>query len=64
MSFLLLSVIIAPIIEELSKALGLRLIKNQIFELEDGLIYGAVAGFGFAATENLIYGSMFEMKDL
>jgi RsiW-degrading membrane proteinase PrsW (M82 family) len=58
-SFLILSIVIAPIIEELSKALGLRLIKNHVVELEDGVIYGAVIGFGFAATENLLYGSMF-----
>lgn len=58
-SFLILSVIFAPIIEETSKALGLRLIKKNIMELEDGLIYGAAAGFGFAATENLIYGTRF-----
>ena len=58
-SFFILSVIIVPIIEEITKALGLRFIKSKITELEDGLIYGAVAGFGFAATENLIYGARF-----
>jgi RsiW-degrading membrane proteinase PrsW (M82 family) len=58
-NFLIIAVLTAPLVEELAKALGLRLIKNQILELEDGVIYGAVAGLGFAATENLLYGSMF-----
>jgi RsiW-degrading membrane proteinase PrsW (M82 family) len=51
-------VIIAPFVEELTKPLALRLrnVKKEIDELEDGLIYGAVAGLGFSATENLFYG--------
>ena len=56
---MILLVVIAPIVEELSKALGLRLMKKNILEIEDGLIYGAASGFGFAATENLIYGTRF-----
>lgn len=54
-------VIIAPFAEELTKplALTLKTIKNEINELEDGLIYGAVAGLGFSATENLFYGWSF-----
>ena len=58
-NFFILSVIIAPIIEEFSKPLVLRFIKKEIREVEDGLIYGAVAGLGFAATENLMYGMIF-----
>jgi RsiW-degrading membrane proteinase PrsW (M82 family) len=56
-----LSVVIAPIVEEFTKplALGLRSVKNNLTELEDGLIYGAVAGLGFSATENLLYGYSF-----
>jgi len=57
--FLILSVVFAPIIEEFSKPLALKLFKKEIDEIEDGLIYGAVAGLGFAATENLIYGIRF-----
>jgi RsiW-degrading membrane proteinase PrsW (M82 family) len=51
-------VIVAPVAEEFSKPLALRLksVKKEIVELEDGLIYGAVAGLGFSATENLFYG--------
>lgn len=55
---LIIVVIVAPIIEEFTKPLALRLrsVKNNLTELEDGLIYGAVAGLGFSATENLLYG--------
>jgi RsiW-degrading membrane proteinase PrsW (M82 family) len=51
-------VVIAPFAEELTKPLALRfkIVKKELDELEDGLIYGAVAGLGFAATENLLYG--------
>ena len=65
--FILLTVIlIAPIAEEFTKplALRLRIVKKEIDELEDGLIYGAVAGLGFSATENLIYGASFFSKGL
>jgi RsiW-degrading membrane proteinase PrsW (M82 family) len=54
----IMAVIIAPFAEELTKPLALRfkIVKKELDELEDGLIYGAVAGLGFAATENLFYG--------
>lgn len=52
----LLVVVAAPLVEEFSKGLGLRGAKKYIFEIEDGIIYGAMAGLGFSATENLIYG--------
>jgi RsiW-degrading membrane proteinase PrsW (M82 family) len=53
--------LIAPIVEELTKplALTLKTVKKEINEMEDGLIYGAVAGLGFSATENLFYGYSF-----
>jgi len=59
-------IVIAPFVEELTKPLALRLktVKKEINELEDGLIYGAVAGLGFSATENLFYGSDFLSKGL
>lgn len=59
-------VIIAPFVEEFSKplALRLRLIRREISEPEDGLIYGAVAGLGFSATENLLYGWSFMTEGL
>jgi len=52
---LFMSVIVAPLVEEFTKPLGLRFVRSQINELEDGLIYGAAAGLGFAATENIVY---------
>jgi len=58
---LLLVLFIAPFAEELTKPLALRLktVKKNLNELEDGLIFGAVAGLGFSATENLLYGRSF-----
>jgi len=52
------TVVIAPFVEEFIKpfALRLKVVKKELDELEDGLIYGAVAGLGFSATENLFYG--------
>jgi RsiW-degrading membrane proteinase PrsW (M82 family) len=60
------SIIIAPFVEELVKpfALRTRIVKREIKELEDGLIYGAVAGLGFSATENLFYGYSFLSEGL
>jgi RsiW-degrading membrane proteinase PrsW (M82 family) len=57
----LAAVVIAPIVEEFTKPLALHLksVRNNLDELEDGLIYGAVAGLGFSATENLLYGYSF-----
>lgn len=59
-------IIIAPFAEELTKPLALRLktVKKELDELEDGLIYGAVAGLGFSATENLLYGWNFISEGL
>jgi RsiW-degrading membrane proteinase PrsW (M82 family) len=57
----LATVVIAPVIEEFTKPLALHLksVRNNLDELEDGFIYGAVAGLGFSATENLLYGYSF-----
>ena len=59
-------IIIAPFAEELAKPLALRLktVKKELDEIEDGLIYGAVAGLGFSATENLLYGWSFMSQGL
>lgn len=48
-------VLVAPIVEELAKTLGLRVIRDPAAEPEDGYIYGGAVGLGFAATENTIY---------
>ena len=56
-TFLVGIVVLAPVFEELTKAIPVLLIKNKPYfnEIEDGLVYGAAAGFGFAATENVMY---------
>jgi len=48
-------VLVAPLVEELAKALGLRVIRDDHPEPEDGYIYGGAVGLGFAATENTLY---------
>ncbi len=56
----------APLTEELTKGLGVILIlvfaRREIDSLLDGIIYGAMAGLGFAFTENILYfgGSLYE----
>ena len=51
--------VVAPLVEEPLKALPLLLIfwcfHNEFDGLLDGLIYGALVGFGFAMTENVMY---------
>ncbi len=51
--------LVAPIVEELVKGAALFAIfwwKRQEFDgILDGIIYGALVGFGFAMTENLLY---------
>lgn len=55
---LLLVIVIAPFVEELAKGVGVYTAHYEITEPEDGLVYGASAGLGFAATENLLYGTL------
>jgi len=54
---LVLALIIAPFVEEAAKSLGVFASRKRMRDIEDGIIYGAAAGLGFAATENLIYES-------
>lgn len=63
---LVMAIIVAPFAEEFTKPLALRMktVKKELDELEDGLIYGAVAGLGFSATENLLYGWSFISESL
>lgn len=50
----------APLVEEFFKGFGLRKTRDRVFEVEDGIIYAAAIGLGFAATENFFYqGSAF-----
>ncbi len=63
---LVLVVVVAPVVEEFTKPLALRMktVKRELDEPEDGFIYGAVAGLGFSATENLLYGYNFLSEGL
>ncbi|MFO7991692.1 MAG: PrsW family intramembrane metalloprotease [Thermoplasmata archaeon] len=49
--------VVAPVVEEFTKVLGIFTVKGSIIEMEDGLVLGAASGLGFAATENLLYES-------
>lgn len=49
-------IVVAPLVEEFIKVTGFRFILGKIREIEDGMIYGMAIGFGFALTENVIYG--------
>lgn len=49
------AVVVAPIVEEAAKAVGVVLVVGYFSRAEDGLVYGVAAGLGFAATENLLY---------
>ena len=50
--------IVVSLVEESSKYLAVRISvynSREFNELMDGLVYGAIAGLGFAAPENLLY---------
>jgi len=50
---------VAPIVEEVFKAIPLVFIfiffRHELDGLMDGLLYGALVGLGFATTENFFY---------
>lgn len=51
-------VFIAPIVEEMAKPLGVFLIQGEekpTLALEEWAMLGAIAGFGFAVLENILY---------
>lgn len=56
---------VAPVIEEIAKAVALLglfvFLRREFDNILDGIIYGALVGFGFAMTENILYflGSLF-----
>ncbi|MEW5747803.1 MAG: PrsW family glutamic-type intramembrane protease [Candidatus Thermoplasmatota archaeon] len=62
---LVVACVIAPVVEELTKALGVLRVKRRgmLMEIENGIVYGAAAGLGFAATENLLYESTAYLAD-
>lgn len=45
----------APILEEITKGLGIALAWRHMDEPEDGIVYGLAVGMGFGATENFVY---------
>lgn len=49
------TVVLAPVIEEVAKGLGLLWVRDEDPEPADGFVYGGAAGLGFAATENVVY---------
>lgn len=57
LEIVILAVVIAPLVEEWTKGWGVMTVRNKLREPEDGLIYGAAAGLGFAAMENIFYNS-------
>src|SRR5713101_6475191 len=50
------ALLVAPIVEEAAKGVGATAGRRQTQSKTDGLVYGAAAGLGFSATENLVYG--------
>jgi protease PrsW len=55
LQLLILAVFIAPFVEEFAKSWAVLFLKPRLNEIEDGLVYGAAAGLGFAAVENILY---------
>lgn len=51
----LAAVVLAPVVEESVKALGVRFVRDEDPEPEDGAVYGAMIGLGFAGTETVFY---------
>src|SRR2546430_17270341 len=47
--------VVAPMVEEAAKGVGATAGRPQPQSKTDGLVYGAAAGLGFSATENLVY---------
>ena len=50
-------IFVAPLVEESVKALGVKRYSRYIWRPRNGLVFGAAAGLGFAATENFLYES-------
>jgi protease PrsW len=51
--------IVAPVVEEILKGLAVAIVflmfRKEFDSILDGIIYGGIAGLGFAATENTLY---------
>ncbi|QLH74339.1 MAG: PrsW family intramembrane metalloprotease [Methanomassiliicoccales archaeon] len=55
MQLFIIACVVAPLVEEMTKGLGIFGMRARIRELEDGIVYGAAVGLGFAAFENILY---------
>lgn len=51
----ILAVVLAPFIEEFTKLTGVFVVHRRLTEPENGLVYGAAVGLGFAFGENVLY---------
>lgn len=51
--------VVAPVVEEVAKGLAvfgvLLFVRREMDDVLDGIVYGAMAGLGFALTENFFY---------
>ena len=51
--------VVAPVVEEVAKGLAvfgvLLFVRREMDDVLDGIVYGAMAGLGFAFTENFFY---------
>ncbi len=56
LSFIVI-IILAPVIEESVKAIGVKRYSRYMWRPRNGLVFGAAVGLGFAATENFLYES-------
>jgi RsiW-degrading membrane proteinase PrsW (M82 family) len=56
---LLNAALVAPVVEEIAKAIPLAIVfwlyRHEFDGVVDGLLYGMLVGFGFAMTENVVY---------
>jgi RsiW-degrading membrane proteinase PrsW (M82 family) len=52
---LILALLVAPFIEEFTKLTGVFAANRRLTEPENGLVYGAASGLGFAMGENMLY---------
>jgi RsiW-degrading membrane proteinase PrsW (M82 family) len=52
---IILAIVFAPLIEEFTKLTGVFVVHRRLTEPENGLVYGAAVGLGFAFGENVLY---------
>jgi RsiW-degrading membrane proteinase PrsW (M82 family) len=66
LAFIFLAIVIAPVVEELSKGLGIFAISkhSEMNGALDGIVYGFSIGLGFALTENWLYFSNYSPASL